>query len=140
MTRLPEKRRSRRRWITSAAAVVVAVVAAITIVLTLTGGSSSGTERYGQRAVDVIRALHVCDQPEPNEQQPRPSCKFEEGGGAVVTTTTDETEQSFLVAMIKDQDSPNSCHRGGQRLRGRRTDRGLSDAGDRHSRGIRLQT
>ena len=106
---LPEKRRSRRWWIISAAAVVVAVVVTITIVLTLTGGSSSGTERYGQRAVDVMRALHVCNQPEPNGNSVA-LCKFEDGGGATIHTTTDDFSQSMAVAMIKDGKYSDWCY------------------------------
>jgi hypothetical protein len=88
----PERpRRSRRWWIIGAAVVVVAVGVTVALILTLTGGSSS-PDRYGMRAVDVIRDLHMCDNPVVMVDAIA-SC-----GSVEVGTADNETDMGKLVA------------------------------------------
>ena len=91
-----------RRWWITVVVVAVAVGITVALTLTLTGGSSGDPGRYGRRAVDVIHELHLCDQPEVLSDSTA-SCQFQGvPGGVAVSTSGSETEQNFLVAMVKD--------------------------------------
>jgi hypothetical protein len=87
----PDKpRRSRRWWFIGAAAVVVAV--GVTLLVTLTGGgSSSSDDRYGQRVINVIRDLHICDNPDVLSDQ-LATCDFSEQSSVRVATANDEAD------------------------------------------------
>ena len=113
----PEKAWRSRRWIIGAAVVVVAVGITIALIVTLTGSSS--TDRYGQKAADVARKLHICNNPEPGglseADVPLPdanhtaTCNFPDGGHAVVFTFDNETAQNDLVEEAKDSASATAC-------------------------------
>ena len=96
----PEKpRRSRRRWITGAAIVVVAIGVTVALIVALTGGNSnSSTDRYGQKAADVVHDQHIiCDNPQMIGDGIA-SCKLPGGVSALVATADNEAEMGKLVA------------------------------------------
>jgi hypothetical protein len=113
-------RRSRRGWIIATAVIVVVAVGATVAALILaptggssgpdrspTGGSSgpdsSGPDRYGQKAVDVVHELHICDNPQVD--QGIATCTLQDGiGYAVVITVDDKTERDAFASEAKNPD------------------------------------
>jgi hypothetical protein len=93
-------RQSRRWWISGAAVIVVAVGAAVAFILAPTDGSS-GPDRYGQKAVDVVHELHICDNPEVD--QGIATCTFQDGiGYAIVATVHDKAERNEFASGAND--------------------------------------
>ena len=106
----PEKpRQSRQWWIIGAAVIVVAVSLTVEVTLALipapTSGSSSpdssGPDRYGQRVVDVVHELHVCDNPRVMYDGIA-LCEFPDGG-AMVATADNKSDMDDLVASVKEE-------------------------------------
>jgi hypothetical protein len=70
----------------------------------LSVASSTSADHYGATPAEVIKALHICETPVPYGKDVS-LCKFDDGGGVTIATSDDEMGQTFLVAMIKDQNA-----------------------------------
>jgi hypothetical protein len=75
------------------------------LIVALSGGGN-GVTGYGKDPVAVARKLKLCDQPQRHGSIA--TCVAAAGGVVSVLTSDNATEQSFLVAMLKDN-SPGQC-------------------------------
>jgi hypothetical protein len=101
----PERLRQSRLWWISGAALIV-LVAGVTVlfILARTGGSSSSNsypDRSGQRAVDVVHELHICDNPQVDQGFATRTLQ-DLTGYAIVATMDDKAELDRYAAEAKN--------------------------------------
>lgn len=108
-TEQPGSRTPRRLiWLLIGAAVVI-VTLAVTLILVLVGGGSDGDSLigYGQQPVDVGNKLGGCVSVKQigHGRSGVARCVGAEGDFAAVETADNADEQSFSVALLKDNDA-----------------------------------